>query len=204
MQKVLSKLFSYLFHPINFALLGAFIYFLSIPKYISKEQEQLILVIIFLITYVFPLILLFLLKKFKMVESYKMDSIEERKFPTLLFITLTFIIGNWLYKSTVVDILSIFYFGYGLALLISYILLQLNMKISLHATAVSGLIGFVLYYSYYFQINLLVILAPLFILCGLIITVLLKARAHKLNEVVYGSLVGFASQLLIFIVYYNM
>ena len=35
-----------------------------------------------------------------------MSTIEERKFPTLLFISLTYIIGNWLFKSNIVDILA--------------------------------------------------------------------------------------------------
>ncbi|MBP8792573.1 MAG: hypothetical protein KBE41_00025 [Lutibacter sp.] len=139
-----------------------------------------------------------------MIKSYRMGSIEERKFPTLLFITLTFIIGNWLFKSTVVDILSIFYFGYGLALLISYILLHFQIKISLYATAVSGLIGFAMYYSYYFQLNLLILIALLFILSGLVITSNLKLKAHKCSEVTYGASLGLLSQLLVFILYYNI
>ena len=87
-----------------------------------------------------------------------MDTIEERKFPTLLFISLTYIIGNWLFKSSIVDILALFYFGFGLGLIISYIMLYLKTKISLHAASIGGLIGFLLYFSYYYKINLLIII----------------------------------------------
>ena len=204
MSKQFFKFITYFFHPINFSIAGAFLYFLFIPKYIFKEQEHIILLVIFLITYVFPLFILYLLKKFKMVVSYQMDTIEERKFPTLLFITITFITGNWLYKSSVVDILSIFYFGYGIALLISYVLLHLEIKISLHAIAVSGLVGFAIYYSYFFQINMLFLIAPLFVLSGLIVTSRLKLKAHKFSEVLYGYSIGMLSQIFLFIIYYNI
>lgn len=198
------RLISYFFHPINFSIVGAVLYFLFIPRYIHKQQEHLILIVIFAISYVFPIVLLFLLKKFKMIQSYYMESIEERKFPTLLFISLTFIIGNWLYKSNVVDLLSVFYFGYGIALILSYILLLINIKISLHAVAVAGLIGFLMYFSYFYQINLLFLIAPFIFLSGLIVTARLKLEAHKMSEVIYGYSIGLLSQIIYFTVYYNI
>jgi len=199
-----SKFISYFFHPINFSILGAILYFLFIPKYIFKPQEHTILIVIFLGTYIFPLILLFLLKKFGMIKSYYMDTIEERKFPTLLFISLTYIIGNWLFKSSIVDILALFYFGFGLGLIISYIMLYLKTKISLHAASIGGLIGFLLYFSYYYKINLLIILILLFILSGLISTSRLKLKAHKLSEVIFGFTIGVSTQIIVFLVYYMM
>ncbi len=204
MTRKLSIFISYFFHPINFSILGAILYFLFIPKYIFKTQEHTILLVIFLGTYIFPLFLLFLLKNFKMIQSYYMDTIEERKFPTILFISLTYIIGNWLYKSTIVDLLALFYFGYGFGLIVSYGLLHLKTKISLHALAIGGLIGFLIYFSYYFKINLLLILMVLFVLSGLILSSRLRLKAHKLTEVILGYLVGIATQLIVFLVFYNM
>ena len=141
------KFISYFFHPINFPILGSILYFLLLPEYIFKPQEHLIIAVIFVGTYVFPIFLLILLKRFGMIESYHMKNIEERKFPTLLFISISYILGNWLYKSTVVDVLSLFYFGYGLVLIFAYIFLHFKIKISLHTAAIGGLIGFLIYFS---------------------------------------------------------
>ena len=153
-----SKFISYFFHPINFPIIGSVLYFLLIPEYIFKPQEYLILTVILIGTYVFPLFLLILLKRFKMIESFHMEGIEERKFPTLLFISISIFLGNWLYQSTIVDILSLFYFGYGLTLICLYILLHFKLKISLHTAAIGGLIGFLIYFSYYYKINLTIII----------------------------------------------
>jgi len=197
-----SKFISYFFHPINFPIIGSVLYFLLIPEYIFKPQEHLILTVILIGTYVFPLFLLILLKRFKMIDSFHMVSIEERKFPTLLFISISFIIGNWLFKSTVVDILSLFYFGYGLTLICSYILLNYKLKISLHTAAIGGLIGFLIFFSSYYKINLILPLSILFLISGFIATSRLRLQAHNSREVFLGFIIGFLSQFIVYAVYY--
>ena len=196
------KFISYFFHPINFPIVGTILYFLLIPEYIFKPQEHIIITIILIGTYLFPLFLLILLKYFKMIDSYHMVSIEERKFPTLLFISISFILGNWLYKSTIVDLLSLFYFGYGLVLIFSYLMLYYKLKISLHTAAIGGLIGFLFYFSYYYKLNLIIILSLLFLISGLIASSRLRLQAHNSSEVLLGFILGISSQFIVYFIYY--
>ena len=196
-----SKLISYFFHPINFPIIGTILFFLFIPEFIFKPQEHLIIAVIFIGTYIFPILLLWLLKRFEMIKSYHMVNIEERKFPLLLFISISFIIGHWLYKSTIVDILALFFFGYGLSLICISIFLYLKIKISLHTLGVSGLIGFLIYFSYFYKINIITILATLFVLLGVVGSARLKLRAHQLNEVLLGGFLGIASQFVVYLIY---
>lgn len=196
-----SKFISYLFHPINFSLFGAFLFFLFIPKFIFIPQKYTILSVIFIGTYIFPILLLGLSKRFKMINSYHMVTIEERKYPTLLFILFAFIIGHWLYKSSIVDILSLFFFGYGLSLIIAYLFLYVNIKISLHTLGIYGLIGFLIYFSYFYKMNILVVLALLFVLGGVIASARLRLHAHQLNEVILGSIIGLTMQFVVYFIY---
>lgn len=197
----LSRILSAFFHPINFPIAGAILYFLLLPKYLFIEQERFLLIVIFVITYIFPLILIFLLKSFKMINSYHMVTIEERKFPLLLFISITIFMGYWLLKSTVVNLLSLFYFGYGLGLIITYVLLYFKIKVSLHTSAISGLIGFVICFSFYYKVNLIILLVALLLLNGLLASSRLRLNAHKLNEVIIGFFLGLLSQFLIYFIY---
>ncbi len=197
----LSRILSAFFHPINFPIAGAILYFLLLPKYLFIEQERFLLIVIFVITYIFPLILIFLLKSFKMIDSYHMVTIEERKFPLLLFISITIFIGYWLLKSTVVNLLSLFYFGYGLGLIITYVLLYFKIKVSLHTSAISGLIGFIICFSFYYKVNLIILLVALLLLNGLLATSRLRLNAHKLNEVIIGFFLGLLSQFLVYFIY---
>lgn len=191
-----SKFISYFFHPINFAIIGAIIYFLFVPKYIFKEQEYVILVVIFIGTYIFPLLLLFLMKQFKLINSYHLNTIEERKFPTLLFISISIFIGQWLYKTSVVNILALHYIGFGLCLIATYIFLNFNKKVSLHTAAIGGFIGFLLFFSYHYKINLILLLVGFFIFSGIIATARLELKAHNISEVVLGYVIGISTQLL--------
>lgn len=197
----LAKFISYFFHPINFSIIGALLYFLFIPKYIYKPLEHTILIVLFIGTYVFPMLLLYLMKKFGLIHSYHMATIEERKFPTLLFISISIFMGYWLYRTTVVNLLSLFYFGYGMCLIGSYILLYFNLKISLHTAAIGGLIGFLIYFSYHFEINLIVLFMGLFILAGIIASARLRLNAHILSEVFWGFFIGILSQLIVYSIY---
>lgn len=197
----LAKFVSYFFHPINFSIIGALLYFLFIPKYIYKPLEHTILIVLFIGTYIFPMLLLYLMKKFGLIHSYHMATIEERKFPTLLFISISIFMGYWLYRTTVVNLLSLFYLGYGICLIGSYILLYFNRKISLHTAAVGGLIGFLIYFSYHFEINLIGLFMVLFVLAGIIATARLRLNAHILSEVFWGFLLGILSQLVVYSIY---
>ncbi len=196
----ISKFISIFFHPINFPIIGALIYFLFRPKYIFKPQEYTIMSVILIGTYVFPIIFLIVLKRYKMIHSYHMVSIEERKFPTLLFTAISVIIGNWLLKTKIVDLLALLFFGYAFAFLISYALLYFKQKISLHTAAVGGLIGFLIYYSFYYQINLVVLLAFFFILSGIIASARLRLKAHTISEVFLGFFAGLITQFLLFFI----
>ncbi len=196
-----SKFISYFFHPINFPIIGTLLFFLFIPKFIFKPQEYLIIAVIFIGTYIFPILLLWLLKRFEMIKSYHMETIEERKFPILLFISIAFIIGNWIYKSTIVDILALFFFGYGLSLIFITLFLYLKIKISLHTLGVSGLIGFLIYFSHFYKINVIVLLSALFVLAGLVASARLKLRAHQLNEVLLGGVIGIVAQFIVYAIY---
>lgn len=197
-----SKFISYFFHPINFPIIGSILYFLLVPEYIYKPQEHLMLTIILLGTYAFPLLLLILMKYYKMINSYHMVTIEERKFPTILFISISFYLGLWLYNSTVVDILSMFYFGYGLVLTISYLLFNYNLKLSLHTAAIGGLIGFLICFSFYYKMNLIILLSIFFIISGIIAYSRLRLQAHSSRELFLGYLLGILSQFIVYIIYY--
>ena len=197
----LAKFISYLFHPITFPIVGAFIYFLLVPHYIYKQQEHLFLIVIFVGTYIFPIALLALMKSFKMISSYNIDSIEERKFPIVLFISIAYIISTWLKDSGIVDILSLLFYGYTIGLIIAYILLYFKFKISLHTSAIAGLIGFLICFSHFYNQNVLLLLIGLVLLAGLIGSSRLKLKAHTMKEVFLGFVLGILTQLVVYYSY---
>ena len=154
-----------------------------------------VLGIVFLSTYILPVLLLFFLKRFKLIENYHLKTIDERRFPILFMILLFFLLGKLLLDSKIVDLLAFSFFGCATALIVVYILFTLKIKSSLHTLSVGGLIGFVAILSYQFELNLLWLIMFLFILFGVIATSRLKLKAHKNLEVYIGILIGLVAQL---------
>ncbi len=194
----IAKYISYFFHPINFSLIGTIIYFLLVPKYIPKTFEYSIIGIIFIGAYILPILLLFILKKFERIDSLINASIEERKLPKLFFILIVFLIGNWLFKFNIIDLLSLFFFGCGIFLSISFSLLELKYKASLHTAGIGGLIGFLFCFSYFYKINTIALFILLFLISGVIASARLKLKAHTFGEITTGFLIGILSQIAVF------
>lgn len=147
------------------------------------------------------MLFVYFLKKLKMIDAYEMKTIEERKFPLLLFTILSYLLGILLYRTHLIEELSIFYFGMTLTLLISYLLLYIRFKISLHSIGIGGLIGFLGVLSYIYELNLITVLAFFFILAGIIVNARLKLKAHTSNEVYIGFLVGVVIQIIVYTIY---
>jgi len=188
------KAISYIFHPIVFSIIAALLYFIILPSHITKQSEHGILIIVFLSTYIIPLLLVAFLKRFKMIESFHLESIGERKFPVLFMIVLFILVGKILLTAQAVNLLAYSFFACALALLFVYALFFMNIKTSLHALSVAGLIGFLCVISYNYKLNLLIPIIGLFLLFGIVATARLKLKAHKTSEIYIGFIVGFLSQ----------
>lgn len=194
----LAKLISFVFHPIIIPIASALLYFIIIPNHIPKELAYRILGLIFITTYILPVILLFFLKKIKLVEDFYLNSIDERKFPVTFFTILSFLIGHLLLKFDIINILAISFFACSLALAVVYALFFLKFKTSLHTLGIAGLIGFISVIGFEYKSNLLLILIILFLLLGAVASARLKLKAHTLAEVGIGFLVGFLSQIAMY------
>lgn len=198
------KLVSYVLHPLLFAFIGTFIYLYLSPTHILKQQEYLILLIVFVSTYVIPIGLMFILRRTGLIDDFHMRTIDERKFPVLFFILLAFLIGRTLLKIQIVDLLAYSFFGIAIGLVLSYALFYLKLKTSLHTLGIAGILGFVMIMSYEYQLNFNSLIAALLIFGGLIGYSRLALNAHRPSEVYIGYLVGVISQFMAYQLYQNM
>ncbi|MFD1314310.1 hypothetical protein [Namhaeicola litoreus] len=193
-----SKIISYIFHPVLFSTVGSLVYFIIVPNHIPKKQEYIILAIIFVSTYILPLLLLYTLKHFGLIESLEIFSIQERKFPVIFLIILTFMLGKMLTALGGVDLLGVSFYGTCIGLLLIYLLFSVNIKASIHTMGMGTLIGFTMIMSLYYEMNLIWLIAIFVILFGFLGSARLALKAHKPFEVYIGVLIGIFSQLAVF------
>ena len=187
---------SYVFHPILFSTIASFLYFIILPTHVPDESERIVLAIVFLTTYIIPVLLVFFLKRFGLIEDYHLKTIGERKFPVLFMTLLFFLLGKLLLDPGFADLLAYSFFGCGIGLIMIYFLLVLRIKASLHTLSIAGLIAFVCILSYQYELNLLILIICLFILFGIIAVSRLKLDAHKNLEVYIGFFTGAISQVI--------
>jgi len=196
-----SRNISYILHPIIFPLLGSIFYLALLPRYLSDRQQFFILSIVFVSTFVIPVLLLSFLKRTQMITSFHLNNLEERKYPLLLFSFLAILVGRLLFKASSIDDLALYFIAGGVGMVSLYLFLLKNIKVSIHTLGVGSLIGFFIQLSLNYQINLLLIIGLLFLIFGILAKARLKLRAHTKKEVLWGVFIGIIVQLIIPILY---
>ena len=194
----IEKIISYLFHPVLFSTISAILYFTIQPQYLPKPFEYKVLLVVFVSTYVIPILFLFILKQRKSIDDFHLNTTQERKIPILFFITISLLLSYRLFEIKIVSLLSYFFFGSAFSMLIVFILLFSKLKVSLHTLSIGNLIGFIIIMSFHYKIRLLLLLSFLFIIFGVIAYARLKLKAHNNIEIYLGLFFGLLSQLLVY------
>lgn len=188
------KFISIVLHPVVMPTIGVLLYFLITPLRIPEKQQYLVLGIVFLSSYVLPIILLVLLKALGLIKSYQVTEIKERKIPLALMTILFYALGRLFYNHTLTQELANLFFGTSLSLIMVYALFLFKLKSSLHVLSFGNAIGFFLFYSLYSGINVLPIVAILFLLGGILGASRLHLKAHTSVEVYVGFFLGMIGQ----------
>lgn len=195
------KFISYLFHPVFFPFFGSCLYFSIFTPNVDSYQVGLILTCIFLGSVIVPILFLWMLKYFKLIQNFQIPSVNERKLPLLFFLLVSFLITKILSSFRILPDLTIMFIGITFISLIAYILISFRFKISLHAISIGGVIGVILALSRLYNMNLILLISILIMIAGIILTSRLKLKAHTDIEVYVGFLAGVILQYGIFYYY---
>lgn len=194
MEKKLANIFSTLFNPVLIPFYGSLIILFSdgyLSLLLPAQARLMILGIIVLMTVLLPVIMIFLMKKSKMISSIRLEKREERAVP-FLATGFSFYLAYMLIKSFEIP-------GYyGLFLLGATLLIVLALvinsfwKISIHMMALGGLTGlFIALSPFVFGVDVAYIYLLIFI-SGLTGFARLKLKVHTPAQVYTGWLTGVA------------
>ena len=195
------KFISYLFHPVFIPFFGTCLYFSIFQHIENAYQVELILTYIFLGTVMVPILFLWLLKYFKLIQNFQIPTVRERRLPLLFFLLVSFLATKLLSSYRILPDLTIMFIGITFISLIAYLFISFQFKISLHAISIGGVIGVILALSKLYNMNLILLISILFMIAGIILTSRLKLKAHSNLEVYLGFLTGIILQYGIFYYY---
>lgn len=202
MTKLASKIISAILHPLlvpTYALLVLLNLKTHSILAIPENYRYIIVIFIFLTTFVIPTIVIFILLKLGKIVSLEMVSQRERVFP-ILFIAIVYYMTYHLLKQVgVTGLLTLFMIGSTMLVLLS-LLINYATKISLHMTAWGGFLGTLLGFAIRFNYDLNILIYSTIILLGVIASARLKLNAHTPFQVYSGFLLGTLGMVILFFI----
>lgn len=195
------KIISTLFHPIVMPTIGIMLYFLVTTKQIEPYQKLLAILIIFGTTYFTPLVLLFLLKSLKKIDSYQLKKRKERKLPLAIMVVLFYALGNLFKRILILEEISLLFHATSLGLIITYFLLNFSIKSSIHLLSIGISCGFFMMVALKSDESYMLIIIINFLIAGLLGSARLHLKAHSPKEVYFGFLIGISTVFGMYIIY---
>lgn len=204
-----TKLLSVIFHPLLIIIYVFGIFYWVNPylfPYSQNREFGAIFLIILFTAVVIPGISILLMRGIGLIGSLQMHDKKERIGPLIV----TAVSYLWLYlnirtHNAIPMPFSQFVLGCLIAIFIAFFINNFH-KISLHAIGMGGMIMITAYlietfgHGYVYMSNIVInnifILAMIIILCGAVLSSRLYLKAHSIQDVVGGLLVGIFSQII--------
>jgi len=177
--------------------IGALFYFSKAPRYIPMPFIKAKLFALALFTIILPILLYYLLKTTRRVNSIHLDSTKERIIPLVLNAIIILLITQRIIPINEIVELYFFFIGVLLSTMACLILAILRFKSSIHMIAAGGVLMFFIALSIHFSINIIGTIALFFIIVGAIATSRLHMHAHTHIELMIGFFVGLIPQLIL-------
>ena len=197
MMRLLSKIFTYLFHPLLIPIFGTLFYFKVTPKYSPLEMQSGNVLPIFILTVIIPIISMLILRNLGMIRTQLMLTAEERIYPLLIFMILLLMVLYRVIPNNYSTELYFFFLGMIIASLACLMLALLGKIVSLHMVGIGSLLMFLVALSIHFEKNIVLAISLCTLCSGVIGTARLYLRAHGRGAVLAGWVIGLVSQLIV-------
>jgi hypothetical protein len=189
---------AYLFHPLLMPLLGTVCYYMVTPRFIDPNVMTAKIIAIGIITFIIPIILFFLLKSLRAVDSIHLVTVRERRIPIMLQCILFLLVIKLVLDPYDATELYYFFVGILFSAIAALLLGIFKFKSSLHQMGIAGVTMFLVGLSIHFKVNVLLGLCFFFIVNGWVASSRLHTQSHVGSELVVGFFIGLVPQLLMF------
>lgn len=191
------KFISVILHPIVIPTVVVMLYFLVTPINFDRTQKLGILSLVFIITYLIPLLILVLFKKLKLIASYKTESIRERKLPVAIMLVVFYLLGNTLHYISNFNDIALLFFSTSLGLTILYFLFHFQIKVSIHLLSFGIFTGFFMVLSIIHNQSFLIIIMVNLLLSGVVASARLHLNAHTPKEIYGDFFIGLIAPMIV-------
>ncbi|MCW3076796.1 MAG: putative rane protein [Bacteroidetes bacterium] len=201
-MKGLSLTLSVIFHPLLMATYGCLLIFFGIRHTVYDymtpfDTKWRISVIVFLFSFMFPVLNIIILYKLKRIPSLTLSGQEDRTFPYIMTALFYFGLFYLLKDINIWNSIKLFVLGGGLGILLTAII-NLKYKISAHMVGLGGLLGVLLSLSYLIKFDMTFFYVSVILIAGLVGMARLFLQEHKPSQLYSGFLLGLLVQTVLF------
>jgi len=197
--KLVSSFLSALLHPFFLPTIALFLFLLldtHISITLTQQGKQFLLLIVFFNTAIVPMLLIYLLKRMKIISSISLKDRKDRVVP--LALGAGFYVFNYflLLRIGLPPFIN-FYFAGATFVVLAAFLITLRWKVSIHMMGIGAITAFFLSIGLVLPVNVTTIMVSLFLFSGAVGSARLLLKAHSARQVFAGYLVGFAIFMLL-------
>lgn len=194
MIRILSKIISYVFHPLLMTTWFVLLLLYTNPFSFAGLSSGIVIAVVFINTFMFPAVAILLMRKLDFIEDLEMPDHKERIIP----LVATIIFYVWAYLATrkinFPYMMGVFMIGTLVSLFASFVI-NVFYKISLHTVGVSGMLTAMMLLVFISPSDMSYYFLGMIVLTGAIATARLYLKAHTMKEVYAGFLVGMFGQV---------
>ncbi|MBN2747068.1 MAG: hypothetical protein JXR34_10110 [Bacteroidales bacterium] len=203
MIKLIAKFVSIILHPILIPVYllahSLFLPVYSMQRY-NQEFKLYLISYIIAVTVILPLVSLWQLKKFAVIDSLQISNQKQRPLPYLLMIVLYSFSAISLSSIQGIHYLIILLFAISAITVLLLVIINYRIKISAHAAGVSMTLPWFMLIYITFNLNTGIYMILSFITLGLVMSSRLVLKAHSQKEVWLGAAIGFLMLTAILII----
>ncbi len=195
MIKIISKILTYLFHPLIIPTWYVLLLLTTIPFSFAGMGKPLVVGIVWVNTFMFPAVAILLFRKLDFIDSFEMPDKKHRILPliaTIIFYVWAFMAIK---KTNYPFLMNVFMLGSVASLFLSFFI-NVFQKLSLHMVGISGALTATMLLVFISPTDFSYIFLALVVLCGAIASARLYLQAHTIREVYTGFMVGLFGQVL--------
>lgn len=154
---------------------------------------------VFLITFVLPVLNIYLLYKLRRIPSLLLSDPKHRGFPYVITAMFYFGLVYLLLDVNIWNSIKLFVFGAGIAILLTA-LINLKFKISAHLVGLGGLLGVLISVSMLLLIDITWMYIVVVLLAGVVGSSRMLLAEHKASELLSGFVLGLLVQFGLFLI----
>lgn len=172
----------------------------NLPAYISysiaPQLQWIVYALVFITTFVMPVLFTLFLVQKKIVGSLELEKKEERRVPYLATIFFYLIAFYLLKMLPVPSFFPLVILGAALVILTGFFI-NLKWKVSVHTMGIGGVLGLTWGLSEILYIPVTIPFITLILLSGLIGTARLIRGTHTQMQIYTGFFIGFGIELMV-------